>query len=248
VGRRRLDGAHLAGLVATLPLGGPDPLAGPAPLPAAPLPAAPELADAGAGLVLGRNRSGEPVAARLFRPEGTVVVLAGGLALAQLVTSRALATGAHLYLRTSRPHAWDAFLRAVRGPGTTITVADTDPPPAALLRPQLVVLDGGPAPPDAPWRTVLLIRDALTAADVDHLARADLALLAPLTEAQALLAGAALGLGATGDWLARIRGDMLGAVIPRQTVRWAVATPTALERRILGRPTGPPPSPPSPPP
>jgi hypothetical protein len=119
-----------------------------------------------------------------------------------------------------------------------------DAPPAALPRPQLVILDAdagdthepaGTAPPPAPWRTTIVIRERLADPDVDLLARADLALLGPLSAPEAVLAGAALGLGGTGDWLARIRGDMLAAVVPRRTVRWALATPTHLERALLGR-------------
>jgi hypothetical protein len=82
----------------------------------------------------------------------------------------------------------------------------------------------------------MVVRDQVTALDVDLLARADLALLAPLSDHEAVLAGAALGLGHSADWLARIRGDMLGVVVPRRTVRWAMVSPTELELQIIGRP------------
>jgi hypothetical protein len=189
------------------------------------------------------------------------VVLAGTPSRAPLLALRALATGAEVYLRTARPGAWEALLRATRGPGATIVVVAPgqpfDAPPAALPRPQLVIVDtpatavpprgsgppvaSGPppvasGPPAAPWRTELVVRDRLDDADVDLLAGADLALLARVSEAEAVLAGAALGLGGTGDWLARVRGDMLAAVVPRRTLRWVMATPTDLERGLLGWP------------
>jgi hypothetical protein len=89
-------------------------------------------------------------------------------------------------------------------------------------------------PAELPWRTVLVVRDQITTADLDLLARADLVMLGRISQPEAVLAGSALGLGAAADWFARIEGDMIGAVVPRRTVRWAVATPTPPERQLLG--------------
>jgi type VII secretion protein EccE len=237
VGSVRLDGAQVNGFTSTLPLGPP----------AAPRPGRQrqptDLVIGGCGVMLGTNRHGEPVVARLFRGEPTRVVLVGPPARARLVVLRALAMGASLFLQTGQPDQWDPFVRAI-GSNAPITVTGTgrrfEAPPATLLRPQLVVLDvGAPAlgpPPlaDAAWRTTLVVRDEITDADVDPLARADLAVLAPVSEAEAVLAGAALGLGGNADWLARIRGDIIGAAVPRRTVRWAMASPTPLELQLIG--------------
>ncbi|GIJ47362.1 hypothetical protein Val02_42480 [Virgisporangium aliadipatigenens] len=237
VGLRRLDGAHPSGLAATLPLGGTDPLdrAGPAEGPA-------DLPTGGAGVVLGTNRHGGPVTIALFRSSPTRVVLVGEPHRAQFVALRAVATGARLYLQTARPQAWDAFLRGI---GTAITVLApgraAEAPPATPVRPQLVLVDApGPAASHVPleqaqWRTTVMLRDRITAADVDLLSRADLALLTRVGDEEAVLAGAALGLGTTADWLVRIGGDMIGAVVPREAVRWAMAVPGPIEARILGR-------------
>src|SRR5262249_28604878 len=150
----------------------------------------------GAGLMLGVDRNGEPMAVRLFRPEPTRAVLVGGLRLAQLVVLRALALGARVTVQTGRPPAWEPFLRAIRGPAEVLSLVAPGQPvepdqPASPLRPHLLVVDSGPvgAPAvpthEAAWRATLLVRDELSAADVDALARADLALLQRLTPAEA---------------------------------------------------------------
>ena len=81
-----------------------------------------------------------------------------------------------------------------------------------------------------------MVRDELTPADVDALSRADLALLQPLTSAEATLAGAALGLGGSAEWLTRIREDMV-AVVNRRALRWALLSPTPIEAQLIGPPT-----------
>ncbi|MCM0678608.1 type VII secretion protein EccE, partial [Micromonospora phytophila] len=108
------------------------------------------------------------------------------------------------------------------------------------LCPLLVVLDAGPTPadpePGRPWQATLLVRDELTPADADALGRADLAVLQPLDQAEAALAGAALGLGGSAEWLTRIRDDMV-AVVNRRALRWALLSPTPIESQLIGRPS-----------
>ncbi|MFG1838700.1 type VII secretion protein EccE [Micromonospora sp. NPDC049175] len=235
---RRLDGAHLPGLAATLPL-------------ALTAPGARtriamddwELTLGDAGMMLGTNRHGRAVTVRLFRPESTRVLLVGGVRAAQLVTLRALALGALVVVQTARPRAWEPFVRGVGAPGGTIPLL----PPGrqiadgvgSALRPLLLVVDAGPVPAEAepgpPWRATLVVRDELTPADVDALSRADLALLQPLDDGEAALAGAALGLGGSAEWLTRIRDDMI-AVVNRRALRWALLSPTPIEAQLIGRP------------
>jgi type VII secretion protein EccE len=247
----RLDGEHLTGLAATLPVGGHSPATGlvysghsvtAAGLDTMALPVS------GSGLVLGVNRHGEPVSVRLFRSEPTKAMLVGDLRAAQLVTMRALALGAQVVVQTARPYAWEPFVRGVSAPGSVVDLGPPGRPaptlavPGAPLRPQLVVLDAGPVPgeapvPVAPWRTVLVIRDELTPVDQDALGRVDLAVLSPMPAEQAMIASAALGLGAAGEWLTRIAGEMVG-VVNRRTVRWALLSPTALERQLIQQQAG----------
>ncbi|WTI08657.1 type VII secretion protein EccE [Micromonospora sp. NBC_00821] len=245
---RRLDGAHLSGLAATLPLA----LSAPGAQPRSPAPGARpgpavdawELSLGDAGMMVGTNRHGRAVTVRLFRPESTRVLLVGGVRAAQLVALRALALGALVVVQTARPRAWEPFIRGVGAPGGTIPLL---PPGRAVadgvgtaLRPLLLIVDAGPvageAAPGPPWRATLVVRDELTPADVDALSRADLALLQPLTSAEATLAGAALGLGGSAEWLTRIREDMV-AVVNRRALRWALLSPTPIEAQLIGPPT-----------
>ncbi|MGN9811152.1 type VII secretion protein EccE [Micromonospora sp. BQ11] len=232
---RRLDGEQLTGLAATLPLALPSP--GPTGI------AALEVTLGEAGLMLGANRHGGAVTVRLFRPESTRIMLVGGVRAAQLVTLRAMALGARVVVQTGRPRVWEPFVRGVGAPGDMIPLL---PPGRPLgdavgtpLRPLLVVLDVGPTPPEpepgSPWRATLLLRDELTAADADALGRADLAVLQPLDPAEAALAGTALGLGGTAEWLTRIRDDMV-AVVNRRALRWALISPTPIEAHLVGHP------------
>ncbi|MBO4205720.1 type VII secretion protein EccE, partial [Micromonospora echinofusca] len=236
---QRLDGEQLDGLAATLPLGTSD---APRPVPSTMFDGL-ELPLDAAGLMLGTNRHGAPVTVRLFRPEATRVVLVGGVRAAQLVTLRALALGARLVVRTGRPGVWEPFVRAVTAPGELIPVIPpgrpVGGPPGTPLRPLLVVTDVASPEVDVRpvpgWRTTLVVREELTAPDVELLARADLAVVQPLRADEAALAGTALGLGDSSAWLTRIRDDMV-AVVNRQALRWVLLSPTPVETRLIGVP------------
>jgi hypothetical protein len=245
---RRLDGEHLHGLAATLPLGG----AAERTVPGSPATTPAVAADAldglelpvgSSGLMLGNNRHGVPVIARLFRPEQTRALLIGGVRCAQLVALRAMALGARVVVQTARPHAWEPFVRGAAVPGESIAVV---PPgraleiaPGTALHPLLVVVDVGPVGPDTRpghgWQATLVVRDEFTAADVDVASRADLLVVQPLRPDEATLAGAALGLGDAAQWLTRIRPDMVG-VINRRAVRWAALSTTPIETQLIGPP------------
>ncbi|HKT05742.1 MAG TPA: type VII secretion protein EccE, partial [Rugosimonospora sp.] len=198
-----------------------------------------------AGLVLGRDRHGEPVAVRLAGPEPVRAVLAGGVRAGALLAVRALALGTQLVVQSSRPEVWEALLRGVSLPGDTVRLVPAGQPvalaPASPLVPQLVVLDTGD--PDATaepaaWRTTLVVRDGVAATDLDALARADLVILQPLSAAEAALAGRALHLGGSQDWLTMIRADMVG-VVSRGVVRWLRLSATPIETQVIGAPERP---------
>jgi type VII secretion protein EccE len=258
----RLDGTQLAGLAATLPLGGAadpgaaglaavlDPTAAAALVGDGGLRATTqtlttlELPVGGAGLMLGVNRHGEPTTVRLFRPEPTRVGLYGGLRYAELLVLRALALGGQVVVQTGRPQAWEPFLRGASGPGEALTLVaanrPVDLPPATPLGPQLVVTDIGPVGAqrvpvvESAWRATVVVRDDLGPADTDILARADLVLLPSLSAPEAELAGRALGLDQLGGYLPRIRPDMMGIVGARRTLRWTMLSPTAIEQQLIG--------------
>ncbi|GIJ75958.1 type VII secretion protein EccE [Micromonospora phaseoli] len=234
---QRLDGAHLSGLARTLPL------ALPGPPPTLPGGADLDLPYGSAGLMLGVNRHGSAVTVRLFRPESTRVMLVGGVRAAQLITLRTMALGAQVVVQTTRPHAWESFVRGAVRPGGTIPLLPPGRPlpghPATPLAPMLVVHDA-PSPPAGPrpgtaWQATLLVRDELIPADADALGRADLAVFQPLSPAEAAVAGTALGLGDSAQWLTRIRPDMV-AVVNRRALRWALLAGTPIETQLIGHP------------
>ncbi|MDZ5445304.1 type VII secretion protein EccE [Micromonospora sp. 4G57] len=235
---RRLDGEQLGGLAATLPLASAraEGTVGGAALDAL------ELGLGEAGLMVGANRHGGAVSVRLFRPEPTRLLLVGGVRAAQLVVLRALALGARVVVQTARPRAWEPFVRGAGAPGGAVPVIPPGRPvggaPGSPVRPLLLVVDAGAASdgaqPGTAWQCTLVVRDGLTPAEVDALARADLAILQPLDPGEAALAGAALGLGGSAEWLTRIRDDMV-AVVNRRALRWALLSPTPIESQLVGR-------------
>ena len=244
---RRLDGEHLDGLTATLPLG----IATEPALPGRPsLDAARpgavddlQLPISSAGLMVGSNRKGDPVIARLFRPEQTRALLVGGVRCAQLLALRAMALGARVVVQTARPQAWEPFVRGAAVPGESIAVIPpgraVEIPAGSALHPLLVVVDIGPVGadnrPGAGWQATLVVRDDFSPADADVASRADLLLVQPLRPEEAALVGAALGLGDTAKWLTQIRADMVG-VINRRAVRWAALSQTPIEAQLIGPP------------
>ncbi|NJC82046.1 type VII secretion protein EccE [Planosporangium mesophilum] len=257
----RLDGTQLAGLAATLPLGGAaDPgaaglvdvldrsagaaLVGDAGMRATTQTlAAMELPTGGAGLMMGVNRHSEPITVRLFRPEPTRVGLFGGVRYAQLVALRALALGAQVIVQTGRPQMWEPFDRGIGGSGNELTIAAPNRPldltPPTPLQPQLIIVDVGPvgamAIPvvESAWRATMVVRDELASHDMDVLARADLVLLSPLSAPEAEIAGYALGLFQLAN-LPRVRADMVGIVVGRRTLRWTLLSPTPIEQQLIG--------------
>ncbi|MFI5934859.1 type VII secretion protein EccE [Actinoplanes sp. NPDC051494] len=244
---RRLDGEHLDGLTATLPLAIPTATAVPGH--ADDVSVREDLLDgldlpvSNAGLMVGQNRHRDPVIARLFRPEQTRALLVGGVRCAQLMALRAMALGARVVVQTARPQAWEPFIRGAAVPGEAIAVIPpgraVEIPPGSALHPLLVLVDIGPVGadnrPGAGWQATMVVRDDFSPADADVASRADLLLVQPLRPEEAALVGAALGLGETAEWLTRIRQDMLG-VINRRAVRWAVLSPTPIESQLIGPP------------
>jgi hypothetical protein len=161
-----------------------------------------------AGVVLGADTDGEPVAVTLVRPAPTRVVLLGGLYLARQVTLRAVGTGTRAVVVTGRPPVWDAVRRAGEVPGAEAAeTADADDPaaPVRVVReppadlaaggePLRVVYDRGatargPAPVRRPRQTTLVVLPSLVPAVSDLADDADLVLIQRLPPHEAELAG-----------------------------------------------------------
>jgi ESX secretion system protein EccE len=193
-----------------------------------------------AGLVLGRDRQGRPVTARLTRPEPTRAVLLGGVGTAAVLALRALALGTSVTVQTGRPGTWAEVLRTVLPAGQMVPMIPPGQPVAAAtaspLAPRLLVVDatapaGEPPVAAAPWHATLLVRDRLTAADTAALTRADIVIMQPLPAAEAALAGTALGLDGAAlgpDRAARELDGGRGRPGPPRPGALAVASPGRL--------------------
>jgi hypothetical protein len=194
----------------------------------------------GDGLILGRDQHSAPVMLRLFRPEPTLVVVVGGICLAQLLSMRAMALGAQVLVETTRPSAWEPFLRGLgAGPDiVAMTLPGHQPAhPPSLTRPQLILLDAGVTVGQdlratLPRRAVIVLREELTAWDIDAIDGADAVVMQRLTEAEAALAAATLQVTTSQGWFSRIRPEMV-ALAGQGHVRWAMVSPTSIERRLF---------------
>lgn len=201
------------------------------------------LHSGGAGLVVGLDQYGEPVAVRFFRPEPTAAVAVGGLRFAQLLAFRALGVGAHVAVHTARPAAWAAFARIRPEPDDAIRLVPPGtrlPGGGSLSRPRLALLDTGPGVSDGElegdrgaFTTVLSVHDELTAWDVDRLLRADLTFLQPLSTSEATLAASVLGKPELASTLARLPADM-ATVVGHGVVRWTRLAQTQIEIQTIG--------------
>ncbi|MFC7753906.1 hypothetical protein [Tsukamurella soli] len=117
------------------------------------------LPASGCGQVLGCDRAGRAVAARLHGPGVRTVGAAVDDGVALTLVERAVATGASVLLFTARPGVWAPLVRAADTPAALWVAGWRYPPQPSLsaLRPTdycLVVLDGVDSGPAAPtvWR------------------------------------------------------------------------------------------------
>ena len=158
-----------------------------------------------AGVVLGADPDGEPVAVTLVRPAPTRVVLLSGLYLARQVVLRAVGTGTRAVVVTGRPPAWEPVRRAAEPEGSERRADDPDAavrvvaePPSDLAvpggAPQLVVHDRGattrgPSAPRRSRQTTLVVLPSLVPAVSDLADDADLVLIQRMPPHEAELAG-----------------------------------------------------------
>lgn len=194
----------------------------------------------GAGLIIGVDTEDRPMTIGLFRPEPTTVVAIGGLALAQLVSFRAVAIGAQVRVQTLRPGAWDSFLHLSAGStGSILRVERVDADRAGTAnQPQLVLIDSDSSAtrvgrPGASFTTTLTVHDQLTQWNADSLAGADMVLLQGLSMAEARLAGAALGVAQPERALAGQAPDAV-LLAARNTLRVTRIVQTSIERWLIG--------------
>ncbi|NMO93436.1 hypothetical protein [Actinomycetospora sp. TBRC 11914] len=152
-----------------------------------------------AGVVLGADPQGAPVALALLRPVPTRVVVLGALHLARQVALRAVGQGARLTVVTGRRAAWEPVARAAADPDRVRIGPDepaeehrADPEPgdtdALLTVHDRGATATGPSAPTGPWRATLLVLPALSPAVADAADDADVVLLGRMPPQEADLA------------------------------------------------------------
>lgn len=194
--------------------------------------------DCGA-VVLGFDRSREPVAVQLFRSRPTQVgMLAGGYA-ARLLAFRTHAVGARVQIVTPHPEPWRALVG--NGPtGRTMFVAEGAPlldadANAPVLRleqglPRLGSLDLGP------WQTRIVIQNTVVPQAVPALRSFDLVLVQRLQPDVAHTLQTTMRLSdEDAAWLSKLPDNTVAVVTPG-SIRLTALGPTSQETSIFGAP------------
>jgi len=194
----------------------------------------------GAGVILGLDQEDKPITIGLFSPEPTTVVAISGLALAQLLSFRALAVGAKVLVQTPRPGAWASFLHLAAGSTGAIGQVERAGSNRAgtANQPQLLLIDNDSSAttqhrPGASFATTLTVHDQLTQWNVDSLGGADMVLLQGLSMAEARLAATALGIAAPERALAGLPPDRV-VVAARSSLRFTRIIETSIEKWLIG--------------
>lgn len=194
----------------------------------------------GAGLVIGLDRDDNPMTIGLFRPEPTTAVAIGGLALAQLLSFRALAIGAQVLVQTPRPAAWESFVHLSAGSTGAIRQVERAGPDrtGSANQPQLLLIDNDSSAttenrPGASFATVLTVHDQLTQWNAGSLAGADIVLLQGLSLAEARLAGSALGIANPERALVGLPANEV-VLVARKSLRTSRITETSIEQWLIG--------------
>ncbi|MDQ3716575.1 MAG: hypothetical protein M3381_11270 [Actinomycetota bacterium] len=194
----------------------------------------------GAGLILGVDIDDKPVTLGLFRPEPTTAVAISGLALAQLLSFRALAIGAQILVQTPRPGAWESFVHLSAGSTGAISQVERAGPnrSGTANQPQLLLIDNDSSAttqhrPGASYATTLTVHDQLTQWNVASLGGADMVLLQGLSMAEARLAGTALGVATPERALSGLPPDTV-VLAARNSLRSSRIVQTSIEKWLIG--------------
>lgn len=194
----------------------------------------------GAGLILGVGQDDKPITIGLFRPEPTTVVAISGLALAQLLSFRALAVGAQILVQTPRPGAWESFVHLSAGSTGAISQVERAGPTRSgtANQPQLLLIDNDSSATTqqhsgASFATTLTVHDQLTQWNLASLTGADMVLLQGLSLAEARLAGTALGIAEPERALAGLPPDTV-VLAARHSLRSSRVFETSIEKWLIG--------------
>jgi hypothetical protein len=196
------------------------------------------------GLVLGRDRNGEPVVVRVFSDEVRDSVLVGGWWAALLIAFRAVALGCRVVVNTTSPHQWHGLGRAA-GQESDVTVLGAADAASTwddgASRRVLWIVDTGAAggrteAPTTRGHTRLTLLPQLSPLVVDLLPTVHLVILQRLDPHEVAVMRSVWRMsGATPDLLQQMNDDML-AIVGGHADRYLWVNPTSIEERILGAP------------
>lgn len=197
-----------------------------------------------AGLVLGVDAARRPVRLRLVRPTPTRVTYVGGGWAARLLVFRLLALGARVAVWAADPRPWTALDATAVGTGTRIFAVSPAQPvdlPADDAHPVVHLHDPGPGGVPGrlrlgPWQTQLTVLGQVTSTVTAALAGSDLLLLQRISETEAVLAAASLGLSAETTARLRAMPDDVVSVVNQRVDLPVWPTPTSIERHLFGPP------------
>lgn len=197
------------------------------------------------GLRLGVSRNGEPVALRLFRPQPTRVLLVAGAWAAELLSFRALRSGARAVVFSELAAGWIELGRratgrtdrvAVRVPGDeVVTVASADVP---VLRLDSI---GQASEADLPgWTTRLSVlppgavgQHAAVPTRAAQMAGCDLMLTQRLPPHEIAVLASLWGLTPQTQQALSVLPDAVLAVLTKSSVEYAWVDLTDAEREVL---------------
>lgn len=198
----------------------------------------------GAGLLVGVDFRGSPVAVRLFRPEPTRVTIVGGVWPAQLLVFRALAAGAQVVVVSNYAQNWVSFAAHATGdndrlvalaPHQSVTAT------ATARRPVLIVDDRGQAEtayvaPLGPWQTQITVLHQLDRPGSALVQGSDLTILQRLGNGEAAVAGQALRLTRRSLQALQTMPDDVFALLTGGVEHYVKVAQTSTERSYTGNP------------
>jgi hypothetical protein len=195
------------------------------------------------GILLGQRR-GKPVTVRLFRPQGTRIVVLGDLRAPQLIALRAAVTGARLEIATGQRQFWQ---RVASTTADSIVGAHGAilPSIGSPFRPIVVIddraVEPAPAGDAAPWQCRIDLRAIPEPSGVAQYGGADLLLLGQLPLGVASTVAQLFHLDPAMDAaLASMPVDGIAAV-RKGGVQLLATAETPAEASVLGPRTVPPP-------
>lgn len=194
----------------------------------------------GAGLVMGVSGDGRPLVLQMFGREPADYALVSGMRLRKIISFRALALGARVFIHTQRPEAWEAFVRVAGGVrGDIQCVPPGSPvPPGKPDQPVLVLLDsiaglGGNARPAGRWSAVISATDHANRWNLDDLKRVDLVFAQSLPASAASVVGPAFAIS-NASQLSGLADDHY-TIVSKGSVEVVNLRATAMENWVAGQ-------------